>query len=129
MFGCRFTMRSRIIISNFLVLLLISSPTTGLQAAQTERLMIVTGASAGIGEAIVKKFSKDGWKVAALARNKDKLLSVAKDAGDRCVPIVCDVSIPQSDLALPSSDDMPSLGLPSQKDVSSTHAIFSKTLR
>mmetsp|Transcript_68844 Transcript_68844/g.155716 ORF Transcript_68844/g.155716 Transcript_68844/m.155716 type:complete len:271 (-) Transcript_68844:277-1089(-) len=96
MFGCRFTMRSRIIISNFLVLLLISSPTTGLQAAQTERLMIVTGASAGIGEAIVKKFSKDGWKVAALARNKDKLLSVAKDAGDRCVPIVCDVSIPQS---------------------------------
>lgn len=39
----------------------------------------ITGASQGIGEALAKKFSKEGWIVAASARNKNTLSKLAID--------------------------------------------------
>lgn len=39
----------------------------------------VTGASAGIGEAIAREFSRSGAKVSLVARSRDKLEAIAKD--------------------------------------------------
>jgi short-subunit dehydrogenase len=41
----------------------------------------VTGASAGIGEAIVREFAKRGAKVTLVARRKDRLDAIAKEIG------------------------------------------------
>lgn len=55
------------------------------------RTAIITGASGGIGRATARRFLKEGWNVALLARSKDKLASVAK-GHDRALPVTCDVS-------------------------------------
>ena len=38
----------------------------------------ITGASSGIGEALAKKFAKEGWQVAASARRENLLQSLNK---------------------------------------------------
>lgn len=42
-----------------------------------KKIAWVTGASSGIGEALVKELSKDGWHVAISARSEDKLKALA----------------------------------------------------
>src|ERR1700743_1821557 len=42
---------------------------------------VVTGASRGIGEAIVRTLARDGAKVALIARSADKIAALAKDVG------------------------------------------------
>ncbi len=42
------------------------------------RLMVITGASSGLGEACALYFAKQGWIVCALARNKEKLKRLAE---------------------------------------------------
>ena len=37
------------------------------------RVVVVTGASAGIGRAIAQEFGRNGWRVALLARGEDGL--------------------------------------------------------
>ncbi len=61
------------------------------------RWAIVTGASAGIGEATAELLAKDGWHVIAAARREDKLQAVAEKirtacGEDRAVPAVLDVT-------------------------------------
>lgn len=53
-------------------------------------VMVVTGASAGIGRAVAEKALADGWQVACLARSEDKLAEVAAQ-GDG-LAVACDVS-------------------------------------
>ena len=60
--------------------------------AEIPKTMIVTGASSGVGAALVKHYVGKGWKVAALARSEDKLKAVCTDAGAGALPFVCDVS-------------------------------------
>ncbi|KAL7048554.1 hypothetical protein ACKWTF_003389 [Chironomus riparius] len=61
----------------------------------SSKTAIVTGASSGIGEAIVRDLVKNGINVFALARRMDRLESLReqlKDESGKVIPIKCDVS-------------------------------------
>ncbi|MBS2532949.1 SDR family oxidoreductase [Catenulispora sp. NF23] len=53
---------------------------------------LVTGASAGIGRAIAKRFADDGARVYITGRRADELEAAAKDIGPNAVPVPSDVS-------------------------------------
>jgi len=57
-----------------------------------DRVMLITGASSGLGENLVKHFTGQGWHVAALARNSSKLTKVCGSAGPLAHAYACDVS-------------------------------------
>ncbi|MCA0207226.1 MAG: SDR family oxidoreductase [Proteobacteria bacterium] len=54
-------------------------------------VIVITGASAGIGRATAERFLAEGWQVALLARSKDKLAEVAGDNPD-ALALACDVT-------------------------------------
>jgi NAD(P)-dependent dehydrogenase (short-subunit alcohol dehydrogenase family) len=59
------------------------------------RVVVVTGASAGLGRAIARAFGARGAVVALIARGEDGLAATAseiRDAGGRAVPLSADVS-------------------------------------
>ncbi|OQX81269.1 MAG: short chain dehydrogenase [Bacteroidetes bacterium 4484_276] len=61
-----------------------------------EKVVIVTGASSGIGRALVNEFAKQGAYVVAAARSKDKLASLEanlKKSGNSLLVIPTDVSL------------------------------------
>jgi len=55
-------------------------------------LSLVTGASSGIGAAIVEKLVAEGWKVIAAARRMDRLAALGARLGSRCHPIALDIT-------------------------------------
>lgn len=59
---------------------------------------IVTGASSGIGAAIVRALAAAGWTVHAAARRADRLAALAAETG--CVPHALDVTEPAAMAAL-----------------------------
>lgn len=62
-----------------------------------DKVIVVTGASAGIGAGIASRFVKDGWRVVAVARRKDKLEKLRQDLGASNVEIVAiDVTNPEA---------------------------------
>jgi len=57
--------------------------------------VVITGASAGLGRAVALEFARQGFDVALLARGKDRLESVARQArtsGVSALPITVDVA-------------------------------------
>jgi NAD(P)-dependent dehydrogenase (short-subunit alcohol dehydrogenase family) len=55
----------------------------------------VTGASAGVGRAVVRRFARDGARIGLLARGRDGLEGARRDveaAGGRALPLVVDVA-------------------------------------
>lgn len=66
----------------------------------SQKTVLVTGASQGIGEATARAFAAAGWRVAMAARNADKLRGVADSIGGAALPIPCDVADPASVAAL-----------------------------
>lgn len=61
--------------------------------------IVVTGASSGMGKAIVQRFAREGASIIAVARRKDRLEELAaslSDAPGRVVPFVGDVSKEES---------------------------------
>lgn len=58
-------------------------------AVSSKGTALVTGASSGIGEAVVRKLTTAGWQVHTLARRGARLQGLANDTG--CVPHVLDI--------------------------------------
>jgi len=61
------------------------------------KIVVVTGASSGLGQAIAIKLAQRGFTVAAVARRADALAQTvekAKPADSRITPVTCDISDP-----------------------------------
>ena len=58
----------------------------------TDKVVVITGASRGIGAAAAVEMAKSGAKVALLARNRDAIDQIAADIGDAAIAIACDVA-------------------------------------
>ena len=54
-------------------------------------IIFVTGASAGFGAAIVRRFAAKGARVIAAARRADRLEALAREFGDNVLPLALDV--------------------------------------
>jgi 3-hydroxy acid dehydrogenase/malonic semialdehyde reductase len=59
--------------------------------AQARRTILVTGASAGFGAAIVRRFAAKGARIVATARREDKLAALARELGGAVLPVALDV--------------------------------------
>jgi len=60
-----------------------------------QKVVIVTGAGSGIGQAIALRFARDGFKVVLNGRSEDKLKKVASEIGaENCLIVAADVSRP-----------------------------------
>lgn len=56
-----------------------------------EKCIVVTGATSGVGEKIVEKFTQLDWKVIGIARDIDKLKKLEGKFCDRFIAIACDL--------------------------------------
>ena len=66
----------------------------------SEQVVVVTGASSGIGRAAARLFARSGATVFAAARDVHALDSLVTEVGDRIVPVPTDVTDPASVRAL-----------------------------
>ena len=58
-------------------------------------MVVVTGASAGVGRAVVRRFARDGARIGLLARGQDGLEGARRDveaAGGRALALAVDVA-------------------------------------
>jgi 3-hydroxy acid dehydrogenase/malonic semialdehyde reductase len=53
--------------------------------------VFVTGASVGFGEAITRRFAREGARVIAAARRRERVDALARELGERVLPITLDV--------------------------------------
>ena len=66
--------------------------------ATRHEVVVITGATAGVGRATVRAFARPGVRIALLARGEDGLLATAAEveqAGGEALPIVTDVAHPE----------------------------------
>lgn len=64
-----------------------------------DKSVVVTGASSGMGKAIVELFAREGARIVAVARRKERLEELAeslKDAPGRVIPFVGDVALEET---------------------------------
>jgi NADP-dependent 3-hydroxy acid dehydrogenase YdfG len=59
-------------------------------AAAGRRVAVVTGASAGIGEAIARRLAERGWQCVLVARREDRLRALAEEIDGEVE--LCDVA-------------------------------------
>jgi NADP-dependent 3-hydroxy acid dehydrogenase YdfG len=57
------------------------------------RVIVITGASAGIGAAAAGRLAREGHAVVLTARRAEALDVVAEQAGGRCLPVVADMTV------------------------------------
>lgn len=56
------------------------------------KVVVITGASAGIGAAAARAFAAEGARVALLARRGDAVAALAEEIGEAALGLACDVS-------------------------------------
>lgn len=64
-----------------------------------QKIVVITGASAGVGRATAREFALNGCHVALLARNRERLEAAARECralGVRALPIAVDVADPDA---------------------------------
>ena len=59
---------------------------------QTNKVVLITGASRGIGAAAARAFAAAGAKVALVARSAEQIESLAAEIGANAIAITCDVA-------------------------------------
>ena len=69
----------------------------------TAPIALVTGASAGFGEAITRRLVRDGHRVIAAARREDKLRALADELGEAVLPFALDITDKAAVEALPDT--------------------------
>ena len=69
----------------------------------TAPIALVTGASAGFGEAITRRLVRDGHRVIAAARREDKLRALADELGEAVLPFALDITDKAAVEALPDA--------------------------
>ncbi|HET9810697.1 MAG TPA: SDR family NAD(P)-dependent oxidoreductase [Sphingomicrobium sp.] len=55
------------------------------------KTILITGATAGIGEASARRFAAGGWRVIATGRRGDRLRALAGELGEMCLPLEIDM--------------------------------------
>ncbi|KAI1811723.1 short chain dehydrogenase [Poronia punctata] len=63
------------------------------RVGRAEERVLVLGASSGLGRTLVRQYTARGAKVCAVARRSEPLLELARECGDRCLPMVADITI------------------------------------
>ena len=57
-----------------------------------KKVLVITGASSGIGESTARLAVKDGYQVVLAARSVDKIEALARELGSAAVAVGCDVN-------------------------------------
>ena len=65
--------------------------------------VLVTGATAGFGNAITRRFVRDGYRVIAAARRAERLDALHRELGETLLPLPLDVTDASAVAALPGS--------------------------
>lgn len=58
-----------------------------------DKVVVITGASGGIGAAVALQLASEGASLVLVARRRDELEKVAGSCGDNAIPIVADVTV------------------------------------
>jgi len=67
-----------------------------MEMGEEKQVVIVTGASVGIGAALARRLAREGARVVLSARSEDKLMSLAQELGeDRTLVVPTDVARPE----------------------------------
>ncbi|QQS20000.1 SDR family NAD(P)-dependent oxidoreductase [Candidatus Saccharibacteria bacterium] len=59
-----------------------------------DKIIVITGASEGLGKAAAAKLAQEGAKLVLVARNEEKLKQVSEQMGENTRYYVCDVGVP-----------------------------------